>query len=610
MANKGTIRFEIDDEQLASGLKTANQYLYRPLESRFSEISASKSDKTVVTCKGDKLTVEYASVSSFYTAIGIALASEGDFTREVVKKIEHTGVMLDCARNAVIRPEQAKKMIVDCALLGYDYFELYVEDCFEVDDEPYFGYMRGRFTKEELKELDRFAKIFGVELVPCIQTLAHLARIFFHWKVYTAYVQDKGDVLLVGEERTYRLIENMIKTCRECFTSNRINIGMDEAFDLGQGKYFEKHGFVPKNTIIREHLAVVVEICKKYGFYPSMWADMFYENLRSGEYDKITGDARLIYWSYWSDNKNDYDEMFDMFKKSGADYSFAGAATKFISFAPHNKMSERCIKIQFDSSVEHGVTDYLLTCWGDDGAEAAHFSVLPSFAYLAMLNLGLDENYLQNVCRAISGYSHDEYCMLDILNEPRGECKGFFNPSKYLLYEDPFIGGEEYSTQPDYPDAYAAYAEKLAVLAERGGDYAYLFNTLSKLAKLLSVKTSLSPSLDRAYKSGDRKGLAECLEKVRESVGLTDLFTEALEAQWLKESKAFGLEILQIRMAGVRKRLCYVADRVEAYLNGKTDRIEELEEKKLFEVDPKEKCDDYNGSCFALYVANVTYGRI
>ena len=30
----------------------------------------------------------------------------------------------------------------------------YTEDIYEVDGEPYFGYMRGSYTKAEMKEID------------------------------------------------------------------------------------------------------------------------------------------------------------------------------------------------------------------------------------------------------------------------------------------------------------------------------------------------------------------------------------------------------------------------------------------------------------------------
>ncbi|MDY2879776.1 MAG: hypothetical protein SOT34_02390, partial [Candidatus Borkfalkiaceae bacterium] len=207
---------EIKEEKILRGLEQVEKCLFYPLKEKFTSLKAEKSSVNALTVKDGAVEIGYTDFSGFYTALGVALASEGNFSSEIRRKINDTGIMIDCARNAVIRAEQAKKMIVVCALLGYNYFELYVEDCFEVDDEPCFGYMRGRFTKAELKDLDEFAALFGIELVPCIQTLAHLARIFFHWKEYTMKIQDKGDVLLVGEERTYRLIENMIRTCREC----------------------------------------------------------------------------------------------------------------------------------------------------------------------------------------------------------------------------------------------------------------------------------------------------------------------------------------------------------------------------------------------------------
>ena len=60
------------------------------------------------------------------------------------------GVMLDCSRNAVMKPEQVKKFATVLKSFGYNMFQLYTEDTYEVENEPYFGYMRGRYTAEEL----------------------------------------------------------------------------------------------------------------------------------------------------------------------------------------------------------------------------------------------------------------------------------------------------------------------------------------------------------------------------------------------------------------------------------------------------------------------------
>ena len=117
-------------------------------------------------------------------------------------------VMIDCSRNAVMNVKSVKKFAETIKSLGFDSLMLYTEDTFEVDNEPYFGYMRGRYSKNEIKELDAFCKYIGIELIPCIQTLAHLNAIFKWWDEYMP-INDCDDILLCGEERTYTLIDNI-----------------------------------------------------------------------------------------------------------------------------------------------------------------------------------------------------------------------------------------------------------------------------------------------------------------------------------------------------------------------------------------------------------------
>ena len=53
---------------------------------------------------------------------------------------------------------RSKKWVDLTASLGYNTLLLYTEDTYEVPDEPYFGYMRGRYSQAELRELDAYAK--------------------------------------------------------------------------------------------------------------------------------------------------------------------------------------------------------------------------------------------------------------------------------------------------------------------------------------------------------------------------------------------------------------------------------------------------------------------
>ena len=95
-----------------------------------------------------------------------------------MKKKNALGVMLDVSRNAVMNMENLKRFLDVLAKMGYNCMFLYAENTYEVDGEPYFGYMRGRYSKKEMKEIDAFAASLGITVIPCIQTLAHLNAIF------------------------------------------------------------------------------------------------------------------------------------------------------------------------------------------------------------------------------------------------------------------------------------------------------------------------------------------------------------------------------------------------------------------------------------------------
>ena len=100
-----------------------------------------------------------------------------------INAFNRLGVMLDCSRMAVMNLPTLKKWIDIMADLGYNTLMLYTEDTYEVDNQPYFGYLRGRYSKEELREIDSYAFEKGIELIPAIQTLAHLNNIF-RWRPY------------------------------------------------------------------------------------------------------------------------------------------------------------------------------------------------------------------------------------------------------------------------------------------------------------------------------------------------------------------------------------------------------------------------------------------
>ena len=177
-------------------------------------LSLSKRDRIV------DVTLEKKSQLFFVLNLLSTVLDRKDYDYKKTTSFEEITFMADCSRAAVLTVESCKKLIVLLAKLGYTALELYTEDTYEVEGEPYFGYLRGRYTKSELRELDAYAKEYGIELVPCIQTLAHLGNLFV-WPCYDK-VHDTYDCLLIDDEKTYALIEKMFASLRAAFTSGRI----------------------------------------------------------------------------------------------------------------------------------------------------------------------------------------------------------------------------------------------------------------------------------------------------------------------------------------------------------------------------------------------------
>lgn len=81
----------------------------------------------------------------------------------------------------------------------------------------------GRYTTEELRQIDTAASSLGIELVPCIQTLGHLSQIL-QWPRYDN-VRDQQDVLLADYADTYAFIGQLLDTVASTYSSRRIHIG-------------------------------------------------------------------------------------------------------------------------------------------------------------------------------------------------------------------------------------------------------------------------------------------------------------------------------------------------------------------------------------------------
>lgn len=500
--------------------------------------------------------------------------------------------MIDCSRNAVMNLPTVKKMIDILSSLGMNTLMLYTEDTYEIEGEPYFGYMRGRYSKVELIEIDAYAREHQIELIPCIQTLAHLNAIM-RWPQYVE-IRDTDDILCVGDERTYELIEKMFATIEECFTSRMVNVGMDEAGMLGLGKYLTQYGYRKRLEILKEHLQRVSEIAKNHGFTLCMWSDMFYK-LMTGNYygekdSKMTDEqaeeiaamipenVRLVYWDYWNWDAAHYEEHIQTHQKFAKDMWFAGALWNWVGFAPHNRFSMEAGNTAIQSCLNNKVEHLIFTMWGDDSAECARFSLLPALYHNAALLNGMDTEEMKKAFEENIGISIDDFLLLDYLGTQNDHLNN--NGDKYLFYNDPFQGIFDLAIPENNGEKFARCSEKLARYCNHP-TWGYLFKTAKCLADVLELKANLGQRTRQAYSMQDREKLEKLIEIYGETERRVERFYEAFERQWMLENKPQGFEVQDIRIGGVKQRLTHCAKRLRQYLDGEIPSIPELEEELL-----------------------------
>lgn len=574
------------DKKLLDGLIECKDVFNLDFCDEGIKLTAQKGDKLSVDRDNNALRITYAKVNQFFRGLTVFLSqAQESFHYSETPRFDTLAVMVDNSRNAVLKVESVKTLLKYMAAFGYNQLQLYLEDTFEIEGEPYFGYGRGRFTQEELREIDRYAETLGIEAVPCVQTLAHFNAIT-RWRSYADFI-DVNDILLVDDERTYQLIDKIFATMRKCFKSDRINIGMDEAHMVGLGKFLDRFGYQNRYDIMLRHLNRVVEIAKKYNYQPMMWSDMFFKLATGGYYnegevpkeirDKIPPEVALVYWQYYRTDEEIYNTMLEKHLKFNNKTIFAGGAMSWMGFCPFNGISLKTAQASLNSCIRHGVKDAIITVWGDNGAECPVFSVLPALFYNAEIAYGNNDlNTADKRFKSLIGVGLDEFMTLDLPNQITSNPDDLINPCKYLLYNDVFMGILDSTIIEGVSKKYQEYAQRLESV--NCPQFDCLFKTAKSLCDVLSLKAELGVWTRRAYKEKDKQKLSALLNDYYYPLTeKLDVFYQNFKNQWMRFNKPHGFDVQDIRLGGLKQRILSCAERLEKYIRGEIEKIDELE---------------------------------
>ena len=510
---------------------------------------------------------------------------------------ETAGIMFDASRNAVPKVETIRFFLRKMAMLGLNLGMMYTEDTYEVTEYPYFGHLRGKYSKQQLRELDDYANALGIELVPCIQTLAHLNRAL-HWPAM-AHMKDTEEVLLAEDEATLDFIRAMLKNATEPYRTKRIHIGMDEAHFLGLGSYLRKHGYTDPFTIMERHLKNVGAIVRELGLNAMMWSDMYFRlsSPTGGYYDvpfipaeviaKAPVDIDLVYWDYYGMDESAYERMFAMHDQFAAKTAFACGMWTWTGPAPHYQRVVDTVIPGLRRAKAHKVPLTFATGWGDNGAECNLLTSLYAMTIYGEFcyNDTYDPDTYAARFRCIADADAAAFENLTRFNKLPGISDWSVRPvnaAKFLLYQDPIV--------PMYDDDlkgvdtrahYAALEADYAKFKKENPRYSLLMRFYQQLACTLKYKCAFHLQAGPCIRSQDRQAAYACAVLARQTARELAALRTVWRDLWYSTNRIYGFEIIDIRVGGAASRMESAASLMEAFATGKTETIEPLAEEPL-----------------------------
>ena len=567
------------------------------------DMTYESGDGLVVGVKDGKGYIVCRDVNHFNRLLGLfAQYYKGeDFEIKEKANFKTLSLMLDISFRGPISLDGIKEYFRYLATMGYNQIWFYAEDMYEMPEKyKHFGYMRGRYSTAELRELDDYAYNIGIEIVPCIQTLGHMSH-YLHWGEASPY-RENGSVLKPGDEKTYEFIRDMLVASSSAFRSKRIHVGLDETAGLGLGASLKRDGYRQPIDVFQEHVQKVASMCEELGLRPMMWNDMVfcYCSKNHTKYDletelspevmaRIPKNMDLIHWNYEDENCNL--EYIKKTRKTGNPVIFAGGVWIFGGALPDNAWSEYFHEKSIADCKAGGVDEICMTVWSY-GTTIYQTSLLEANRF-AELTFEDTSEKLKERFEFLTGASFDGFYDMSNLHALYKEGKIDYDSMPYderfygnkFMWQDIMLGvfDEKLYREPR-AEHYKLIAEEYAELITRQDEWCWLYEYCYAIFKMLSIKCFIAERIAPAYKSGDKATLRLILEEK----------LPALETAWLDVADAhmvhkdefmrpFGTEATDRMYGTMIMRTRYAMHRLADYLSGRVDSLAELAEPRYDE---------------------------
>jgi hypothetical protein len=345
------------------------------------------------------------------------------------------GVMLDISRGRVPKLETLLDLVERLADFKINEFQLYTEHTFAYRRYKSVWQDWGALTAAEIGTLDARCRELGIDLVPNQNSFGHLRYFLEHPKakklaeVSEPYEGSTGDflrfptTLAPNNPGTIKFIRELYDELLPNFSSQFLNVGCDETWDLGRGqskKLCERRG---KGRVYVDFLKQIEREVTKRGRRMMFWGDII---LNHPELIKsLPKNVIALNWGYEATHPFEKDAA--TFAKSKVPfYVCPGTATWMTMIGRHDTAFAN-LRLAAAAGRKHGAIGYLNTDWGDGGhpqplavswplyvVGAAHSWCSKSFdekLLVPVLSRDIYEDPTQNTAKAALalGFAHEKF---------------------------------------------------------------------------------------------------------------------------------------------------------------------------------------------------------
>ncbi len=313
-------------------------------------------------------------------------------------------VMLDISRDKVPTMATLEALIDRLASWKVNQFQLYTEHTFAYRDHEEVWHDASPVTADEIRALDAYCRDRHVELVANQNCLGHTNRWLEHDRYRHLALAPDGYVehgmrrppstFDPRSREALALVQSWLAELLPNFTSRRVNVGLDEPWELGADQIDDYLAWVGS-------LRAFPEVD---GYELLMWGDIL--AARPELVTRIPDGVTICDWGY--DDDFDFDGRAAVLATAGRDFWLCPGTSSWLSILGRfTNMVGNCANA-VAATIDHGGGGILNTDWGDEG----HLQYLPvsepGFAYGAAVAWCLDTNRDLDVATALDAHCYGD----------------------------------------------------------------------------------------------------------------------------------------------------------------------------------------------------------